>query len=482
MRVKEHWENLQNLKPNSFMISHWMLNHPTSMVPPTFEFRIIGRYNDCLSRQIAEALFIEDRGNLNKKSEFTSNHICRLESGMSEWEKERQQEVESHEKANFVSNVNNFISVIKSVQSLAHEPDQLNLSHCRKRQQEPIFAGAPRSKIRRVMETSTPQWSAREPKKEIELSPISPTVSGGVVNKDLKDTSGEDSDQLVTTRLETGLSPGVRKILIKPKNESEFLEMRKLIIETINLTRAAMQRGLIEDDGISLQVDLEENWFNKKDRFSLSRMLMGLNLDDWEKDDIFTRFTCDESKQDRSSALLQVDELNEKSWEESNEKFRKQEEMNVIKQVDTSRLDANNEKEMTEALNAVDHTNEMNKHGETPLTQSLKRKSLSPYGETQVARALKLGKGNDGSPLLKERKKENKPHIPLASKTPGTAKKKRQYKRVKRCLNPDSNQPLLTSIFSPKINQDQGKSNGASHSKTGSVTTEKAGENENGSE
>ena len=89
--------------------------------------------------------------------------------------------------------------------------------------------------------------------------------------------------------------------------------------------------------------------------------------------------------------------------------------MNVIKQVDTSRLDANNEKEMTEALNAVDHTNEMNKHGETPLTQSLKRKSLSPYGETQVARALKLGKGNDGSPLLNERKKENKVLLSLLS-------------------------------------------------------------------
>ena len=95
----------------------------------------------------------------------------------------------------------------------------------------------------------------------------------------------------------------------------------------------------------------------------------------------------------------------------------------------------------------------------TPTTVDRKRKepSLSPYGETQVARALKLGKGNDHKPFRKTSNgySESKPKPLLKTvnnslKTP-TMSQKRQYRKVKRCLNPDKKQLLITSSFSPKL-------------------------------
>jgi len=120
-----------------------------------------------------------------------------------------------------------------------------------------------------------------------------------------------------TTLEETGLSPQIRKLLIMPRTETEFMEMRKLVRETINLTHAAMDRGLIPDDD-----DLFENsmykCFPSANRFSLSLMLVGLNLDDWEREDIYADFGIERSNTERSSILAQEDELHDMSWEALN--------------------------------------------------------------------------------------------------------------------------------------------------------------------
>ena len=53
-------------------------------------------------------------------------------------------------------------------------------------------------------------------------------------------------------------SESTREVLLSSsESESEFIEMRKLVIETINLTRAAMRRGLTEDDGLTMVELLE---------------------------------------------------------------------------------------------------------------------------------------------------------------------------------------------------------------------------------
>ena len=513
MRVKEHHENLRDLKPKSFMLSHWMSQHATQMVPPVFEFRIIGRYRDCLSRQVAEALLIEDRGNLNKKSEFTSNHISRLESGLSQWEKERAMEVESNERANFRSNINNFINVIKNVRSLITLPDPVNI--CRKRQNtsSQTHRTGPKQKLRRMMNTSTPQWKSREPNVETydEVSPIKQTfvTSNVEVRQDRShETSSQsnNSDIIPTTLVETGLSPQVRKLLIIPRNETEFMEMRRLIRETINLTRAAMDRGLIPEDGISRYEDLFENSIYKPypsaDRFSLSLLLAGLNLDDWERDDIYADFGIDRSTSGKSSILAREEKLHDMSWDLLSKVDEKnidlistdlyghcqggelitqelvvvdniinnnsQEGELITQKLDTMGSAVNDcaqEGLITQELEVVENIVSENKDSEadtdalhwsprTPALPTQKRKQLSPYGETQVARALKLGKGNDSSPILRDNGKFNasskqSTNSKLGLTTPKQTKRK-PVKKIRRCLNPDNKQLLIDSMFSPR--------------------------------
>ena len=84
-----------------------------------------------------------------------------------------------------------------------------------------------------------------------------------------------------------------------------------------------------------------------------------------------------------------------------------------------------------------------------------KRKQLSPYGETQVARALKLGKGNDFSPILRDNGKERKITIkrhngPLSGFSTPQQTKRKPVKKIRRCLNPDNKQLLINSMFSPR--------------------------------
>ena len=85
-----------------------------------------------------------------------------------------------------------------------------------------------------------------------------------------------------------GLSPQLRKLLVRPVEVDEFEETKKLLRETINLTKAAMLKGLITMDNMA--ETLEENalyrpyMINKN--LNLSELLKGLNPNDWEGDDI----------------------------------------------------------------------------------------------------------------------------------------------------------------------------------------------------
>ena len=66
MRANEHWNNLLALNTDSFMLTPWMIKHGLQMRPPEYKFKVLGCYRDSLSRQVAEAVYIEDRGNMNK--------------------------------------------------------------------------------------------------------------------------------------------------------------------------------------------------------------------------------------------------------------------------------------------------------------------------------------------------------------------------------------------------------------------------------
>ena len=78
------------------------------MDPPSFSFKIISSHRDCLSRQITEALYIEDQGNMNRKTEFGSNHLYRMVVDCSHWEKEKSQERESASRLEHLQNIKKF--------------------------------------------------------------------------------------------------------------------------------------------------------------------------------------------------------------------------------------------------------------------------------------------------------------------------------------------------------------------------------------
>ena len=97
MRSKEHLSKLKNLKTDTFILSHWMLDHGDSMVPTDFEFKRLISFKDSFSRQLAEALYIEKEGNLNRRLEYGYNHLYRLESNIPDWEMQKNNEKQARE-------------------------------------------------------------------------------------------------------------------------------------------------------------------------------------------------------------------------------------------------------------------------------------------------------------------------------------------------------------------------------------------------
>jgi len=112
--------------------------------------------------------------------------------------------------------------------------------------------------------------------------------------------------------------------------------------------------------------------------------MVGLNLDEWERDDIYMAFGVEKSNSNRSSVLNLEGTIDESKNVDHSENF--------IILAPGSQNDP-----VTPERNSSDKSFE----AEVLVRSNLKRKELSPYGETQVARALKLHKGN--SPVLRER-------------------------------------------------------------------------------
>ena len=81
-RIIEHDTGIDSLKKDSVFIQHWMNKHCLDTVCPDLKYEIIGSYNDCLRRQLLKAVNIIDQGIMNRKLEFQSNKLYRLEVTM----------------------------------------------------------------------------------------------------------------------------------------------------------------------------------------------------------------------------------------------------------------------------------------------------------------------------------------------------------------------------------------------------------------
>ena len=91
-RAGEHMGAARILDRGSHMVKHWFLDHPGEGTLPAFKFRVIGKYKDCLTRQLKEAIRVQNRpDNLNSKGEFGGQTIPRLVIEKPDWERKKEE-------------------------------------------------------------------------------------------------------------------------------------------------------------------------------------------------------------------------------------------------------------------------------------------------------------------------------------------------------------------------------------------------------
>ena len=79
-RAKDHEADRQALSEDSHQVKHWLTEHQELLAPPKFKFKIIQTFQDPLSRQLAEAVRIDLRGEgvLNSKAEYNRCKVPRF--------------------------------------------------------------------------------------------------------------------------------------------------------------------------------------------------------------------------------------------------------------------------------------------------------------------------------------------------------------------------------------------------------------------
>ena len=98
-RAVEHVRDAKSFSAKSHIVKHWMTTHPTLPNPPEVGFTIMGRFKDCLSRQISEALRINLSKDilLNSKGEYGNNCVSRLSVQEDAWEIRKRSRLEEEQ-------------------------------------------------------------------------------------------------------------------------------------------------------------------------------------------------------------------------------------------------------------------------------------------------------------------------------------------------------------------------------------------------
>ena len=292
-RIQEHVDNLKKWNKESFMLLHWMAEHGTMAEPPSFTFKTLATHKDALSRQLHEAILIRNKGDLNRKYEFASNEIIRMESKGYTWDEDNNHRSRQREELKLKSSVESFIAVMKIVQNGCNKSN--------KRQNDDIFACSRSkqteddhhkiSKRSRIMETSTPQHYRVQPLLELEQSPVDPDCNMEIYGMD---SSGGSNVGVHSKELE---SPTVYKAM-----ESMKVATRKT--EDVVLTKARLNVTAIEHGdshesfrqrAMSLPLHSARNIIKKpklgKDKsgsmsgIDFSSSVVGIDFSNWNSDD-----------------------------------------------------------------------------------------------------------------------------------------------------------------------------------------------------
>ena len=91
-RTKEHHRDKEGREEDSHQVKHWVLDHPDLPSPPKFKYKVLGSYQDPLTRQLSESVKIENSGPeiLNSKSEYSRCRVPRLRIDMEGWRREKE--------------------------------------------------------------------------------------------------------------------------------------------------------------------------------------------------------------------------------------------------------------------------------------------------------------------------------------------------------------------------------------------------------
>ena len=481
-RVGEHYNKLDNLREDSFMLNHWMLCHGDSMIPPEFDFKIISCHRDSFSRQLSEALLIEEEGILNKRAEYGVNHLYRLQSNMPEWELNKLKEREAKDRANLVSNLQNFINVITNVKYKCANNELSNNLHpvtCSRSNQktqkrkmdvegkenellqddQEICSAI--SKRTRLGGTSTPTPASNNTPMDYRTRSSNTPTSSPIY--DLNGTvetigsSFSDDNTLSPNVMAAGLSPAFKKMFISPGKNTRITEDMAVLEETINLTRAALARGIIHDchEEVAIKLDMNVLYREIFKRPFLCDMFDNLNLGgSWSYCSVQNEMVLTCRELERKSILHRV----QKEKNESTPCQRK-----FLKHLEEARNVIANEMGSVGYETVSDDTlgkETRENRSQSPCTPFIKKRKFvlekgSQTGSltkhtTEMKNSPKLrerfnqtyfvgGRFNDGNPLEMTTTPQDK------GKTP-----RRPGKRVARRLNATTKQLLITSSFSPK--------------------------------
>jgi len=278
---------------------------------------------------------------LNRRSEFGVNHLPRLEAVNSELARNKLLEKEAREKANLLSDLNCFKNVVLSVVTKMNicanckfiETDSNGCTTCRakrkrtaKHESDTVVpeggVGSNRTRIKRqrTMLASTPIWDHRgeirggSSPNTSDTSTVVLNFSGGSFSQESYITPARGDKSLsdrgcdIESFQSLGLTPALRKLLIHPSNVDDYIATREILQETINLTRAAILVGLINED-IGLEefsIKLTENSLYRCYSVidPIQSLMENLDLDGWSANDFETMTSMNKPSLVRKKGVL----------------------------------------------------------------------------------------------------------------------------------------------------------------------------------
>ena len=256
VRTAEHMTALERLNRKSFQLQHWMTSHGTSPFPPRFKFKVLENFKDPLSRQLCEALEIMHTGNLNQKTEFKINDLCRLVTESTEKEKEAEVAIAKFERDTLDLHLDSFINVMRNVinketsrQKRSSNPCNAFRQKTKRRGEEETGLAEKEKRKRRRMDSSTPKFQHYRLLEETspdQISPIPRENSPLQVDPEVfeYELSG---DEPAKTRKKTEVSNDFDHMEVtQRKDDSSTTEKKNLFNTTKLIEQVLRERGLIK--------------------------------------------------------------------------------------------------------------------------------------------------------------------------------------------------------------------------------------------